>query len=62
MQDPASCVSRPRRLAPKRLTFTPTEWRQIIDDKDFLNESDNQYKVPRRLMGVPVEIVPDHDF
>ncbi len=41
------------------LRFTPAEWRVLIEDADFLRDSDNSY-LPRRLMGLPVEIIPDH--
>jgi hypothetical protein len=43
------------------LQFTPAEWRQVIDDARFLLDSGNSYR-PRRLMGIPVEIIPDHRF
>jgi hypothetical protein len=43
------------------LTFTPAEWRHILADRDFLDDPDNRYSVPRRLMGLAVQIVPDHD-
>jgi hypothetical protein len=39
--------------------LTPAEWRKILADEDFLRDPDNSWR-PRRLMGVPVEIVPDH--
>jgi hypothetical protein len=41
------------------LRFTPAEWRHLLEDASFLSERDNCYS-PRRLMGLPVEIVPDH--
>jgi hypothetical protein len=41
------------------LRFTPAEWRRLLADADFLRDPDNSYR-PRRLMGVPVQIVPDH--
>jgi hypothetical protein len=44
------------------LHFTPAEWRALIEDRSFLAEPDNSYSLPRRLMGVAVEIVPDHGF
>jgi hypothetical protein len=44
----------------KALTFTPAEWRHILEDIEFLEDPDNRFSVPRRLMGLPVEIVPDH--
>jgi hypothetical protein len=47
---------------PVALRFTPAEWRVLIDDGSFLTQPDNRYSPPRRLMGVPVEIVPDHRF
>lgn len=39
--------------------LTPAEWRQVLADESFLRDPDNSYR-PRRLMGVPVEIIPDH--
>ena len=42
------------------LTFTPAEWRSLVEDQSFLDDPDNRYAAPRRLMGVPVRIVPDH--
>jgi len=63
MRDPGFRVhTRPRRLPSPSLTFTPAEWRHILEDIDFLSDPDNQYAVPRRLMGLRVEIVPDHDI
>ena len=44
------------------LKFTPAEWRQVLEDPCFLADRGNSYRAPRRLMGVPVEIVPDHSF
>ena len=44
------------------LRFTPAEWRALLRDAAFLNDADNRYCPPRRLMGVAVEIVPDHRF
>lgn len=44
------------------LHFTPSEWRELLEDQDFLSDPDNSYRVPRRLMGVAVEIVPDHRY
>jgi hypothetical protein len=41
------------------LTFTPAEWRAIIEDPTFLRHPDNCYTNPRRLLGLPVRIVPD---
>ncbi len=41
--------------------LTPAEWRAVIEDETFLRDPDNSFQ-PRRLMGVPVEIVPDHRF
>jgi hypothetical protein len=46
---------------PTALRFTPAEWRHVLKDASFLSEGDNCY-APRRLMGLPVEIVPDHRF
>ncbi|CAN5219198.1 hypothetical protein BH11PSE2_BH11PSE2_19800 [soil metagenome] len=42
------------------LQFTPAEWRVVLEDRSFLAEEDNRFCPPRRLMGVEVEIVPDH--
>lgn len=44
------------------LHFTPAEWRQFLADPGFLDDHDNRYLPPRRLMGVAVAIVPDHRF
>ena len=41
--------------------LTPAEWRQVLADGSFLRDPDNSIR-PRRLMGVPVEIIPDHRF
>ena len=41
------------------LRFTPAEWRSLLRDGDFLRDPDNSCR-PRRLMGLPVQIVPDH--
>ncbi len=41
------------------LRFTPAEWKTLLEDSTFLRDADNSYW-PRRLMGVPVQIVPDH--
>jgi hypothetical protein len=42
------------------LRFTPAEWRVLLEDRSFLKDPDNSYAEPRRLMGLPVVIVPDH--
>ncbi len=47
-------------LIPIPLHFTPAEWRRLLDHPAFLSQHDNSYSVPRRLMGLPVRIVPDH--
>lgn len=44
------------------LRFTPAEWRALLEDAGFLTDKDNSYRLPRRLMGVAVQIVPDHRF
>jgi hypothetical protein len=44
------------------LRFTPAEWRHVLEDPSFLADRDNSYRAPRKLMGLPVEIVPDHSF
>jgi len=41
--------------------LTPAEWHRVLADQSFLRDPDNSIS-PRRLMGVPVEIVPDHRF
>jgi hypothetical protein len=41
------------------LRFTPAEWRSLLHDESFLRDPENSF-FPRRLMGLPVEIVPDH--
>lgn len=46
--------------APRPLTFTPAEWRLLLNDPDFLKDPDNRWGSSRRLMGLPVRIVPDH--
>jgi hypothetical protein len=61
MKNPGSHVYGPATRQPvKALTFTPAEWRHILEDIEFLEDPDNRFSVPRRLMGLPVEIVPDH--
>ena len=47
---------------PVALRFTPAEWRHVLEDPAFLADRANSYRAPRRLMGLPVEIVPDHSF
>jgi hypothetical protein len=44
----------------RTLRFTPAEWRALLEDRSFLRDDDNSYAEPRRLMGLPVVIVPDH--
>lgn len=44
------------------LHLTPAEWRAFLEDPDFLDDPDNSFARPRRLMGLLVEIVPDHTF
>jgi hypothetical protein len=44
------------------LRLTPAEWRLLLEDSSFLTEQDNSYLPPRRLMGIAVEIIPDHQF
>jgi len=51
----------PRSNGKLALRFTPAEWRALLRDASFLRDRDNSY-APRRLMGLPVEIVPDHRF
>ena len=40
--------------------FTPAEWRHLLEDPEFLQHEDNRCFAPRMLMGVPVQIIPDH--
>ena len=40
--------------------FTPAEWRHLLEGAAFLTQGDNSYRPPRRFMGIPVRIVPDH--
>ena len=50
--------------APRRVYafhLTPAEWHRLLGDQSFLSDPDNSFS-PRRLMGVPVEIIPDHRF
>jgi hypothetical protein len=42
------------------LRFTPAEWRVLLEDRSFLEQPDNAYSPPRKLMGLPVVIVRDH--
>ena len=42
-----------------KLRFTPAEWRMQVEDPSFLTDPGNSYQ-PRRLMGVPVQIIPSH--
>jgi hypothetical protein len=51
----------PRPIGRIALRFTPAEWRRLLEDAAFLRDRDNSY-APRRLMGLPVEIVPVHRF
>lgn len=51
----------PRPTGRFALRFTPAEWRSLLADAAFLRDRDNSY-APRRLMGLAVEIVPDHRF
>ncbi|MGZ3276115.1 MAG: hypothetical protein ACXU82_14530 [Caulobacteraceae bacterium] len=41
--------------------LTPAEWHRVLADQSFLSDPDNSFN-PRRLMGVPVVIIPDHRF
>ncbi len=43
-----------------KLRFTPSEWRCLVEDPSFLKDPGNSYR-PRRLMGVPVQIIPSHN-
>jgi hypothetical protein len=44
------------------LRFTPAEWHHLLSDPRFLKDRYSNPFPPRRLMGVAVEIVPDHRF
>jgi hypothetical protein len=50
----------PRDSLPRALTFTPAEWRYLLEDPFFLSQPDNSFGAPRRWMGLPVTIVQDH--
>jgi len=63
MLDPMSHdETRQRQARGFTFRFTPAEWRALLEDASFLTDADNRYLPPRRLMGVAVEIVPDHRF
>jgi hypothetical protein len=51
----------PARKPAYAFRLTPAEWRLVLADEGFLDEPGNCIN-PRRLMGVPVEIIPDHRF
>ncbi len=55
MHNPANA----RQRAVYAFRLTPAEWRQVLADGSFLRDPDNCIR-PRRLMGVPVLIIPDH--
>lgn len=55
----AAKTGAPRPRAVYAFRLTPAEWRGVLADGTFLRDPDNSIR-PRRLMGVPVEIVPDH--
>lgn len=50
-----------RAQKPYAFRLTPAEWHKVLADQSFLSDPDNSFS-PRRLMGVPVEIIPDHRF
>lgn len=58
-QTPGRSASQRKPLYVFRLT--PAEWRQLLADENFLRDPDNSFS-PRRLMGVPVQIIPHHGF
>ncbi len=58
--EPSAGMAASRRPA-YAFRLTPAEWRQVLADGSFLSDPDNSIR-PRRLMGVPVEIIPDHRF
>ena len=47
---------------PQVLKLTPPEWRAVLEQRSFLERSDNRFQHPRRLFGAPVQIVPDDSF
>jgi hypothetical protein len=58
--DPATPSPHPRaadRESGEALRLTPGQWRRILEDPSFLQRPDNRYQRPRRLNGLPVEIV-----
>jgi hypothetical protein len=60
MQTRNITANRPARRA-YAFHLTPAEWHALLADQSFLRDPDNSFS-PRRLMGVPVEIIPDHRF
>jgi hypothetical protein len=44
--------------APPVLRLTHGEWRRLLEQRAFLDNTDNQFQPPRRYLGRPVEIVP----
>ena len=44
------------------LRFTPAEWHRLLEDRSFLDDPCNGHGTRRRLLGLPVEIIADHEF
>jgi hypothetical protein len=42
--------------------FTPSQWRAILESRDFLDRPDNRFQHPRRFRGASVQIIPDESF
>ena len=61
MRDAIWNLETPRETTRFALRLTPAEWRMLLEANGFLRDEDNSYR-PRRLLGVAVEIVPDHSF
>jgi len=61
MQTTKTTMSGGSRRAAYAFHLTPAEWHRLLADQSFLRDPDNSFS-PRRLMGVPVEIIPDHRF
>ena len=61
MQTTMTTANRAARRPVYAFHMTPAEWHRLLADQSFLSDPDNSFS-PRRLMGVPVEIIPDHRF
>jgi hypothetical protein len=58
---PTAAQDEDRRRSAYAFRLTSAEWRRLLADGSFLRDPDNCIR-PRRLMGVPVEIIPDHSL